>query len=108
MLILFAKLALHRFRLLQHHIQNTAVQLELLPLLGLGCGMATGTHSTKNLPLLLAGGGFKHGESKIYPEADAQRVPAANLLLSMLQNFGVEADRFGTSSGTLTGLERKA
>jgi len=73
-----------------------------------GCGMATGTHSTKNLPLLLAGGGFKHGESKIYPEEDAQRVPAANLLLSMLQNFGVEADRFGTSFGTLTGLERKA
>jgi len=73
-----------------------------------GCGMATGTHSTKNLPLLLAGGGFKHGESKIYPEADAQRVPAANLLLSMLQNFGVEADHFGTSTGTLTGLERKA
>ena len=73
-----------------------------------GCGMATGTHSTKNLPLLLAGGGFKHGESKIYPEEDAQRVPAANLLLSMLQNFGVEADRFGPSSGTLTGLERKS
>ena len=39
---------------------------------------------------------------------NAQRVPAANLLLSMLQNFGVEADRFGTSSGTLTGLERKS
>ena len=73
-----------------------------------GCGMATGTHSTKNLPLLLAGGGFKHGESKIYPEEDAQRVPAANLLLSMLQNFGVESDRFGTSTGTLTGLERKS
>ena len=73
-----------------------------------GCGMATGTHSTKNLPLLLAGGGFKHGESKIYPEEDARRVPAANLLLSMLQNFGVEADRFGTSTGTLTGLDRKS
>ena len=73
-----------------------------------GCGMATGTHSTRNLPLLLAGGGFRHGESKIYPEEDARRVPAANLLLSMLQNFGVEADRFGTSTGTLTGLERKS
>jgi len=72
-----------------------------------GCGMATGTHSTRNLPLLLAGGGFRHGESKIYPE-DTKRVPAANLLLSMLQNFGVEADRFGTSTSTLTGLERKS
>ena len=72
-----------------------------------GCGMATGPHSTKNLPLLLAGGGFRHGEHKVYPEAKGQRVPAANLLLSMLQNFGVEADRFGTSTGTLTGLEWK-
>ena len=31
-------------------------------------------------------------------------MPAANLLLSILQNHGVEVDRFGTSSGTLTGL----
>lgn len=73
-----------------------------------GCGMAKGTHSTKNLPLVLAGGGFKHGEHKVYPEADSQRIPAANLLLSILQNCGLEIDRFGTSSGTLRELERKA
>jgi hypothetical protein len=70
-----------------------------------GCGMATGTHSTKNLPLVLAGGGFKHGEHKVYPEADGERIPAANLLLSILQNCGLETDRFGTSTGTLRGLE---
>ena len=73
-----------------------------------GCGMATGPHSTKNLPLLLAGGGFRHGESKIYPEDKGQRTPASNLLLSMLQNFGVETDRFGPSTGTLTGFDWKA
>ena len=70
-----------------------------------GCGMATGPHSTRNLPLLLAGGGFKHGEHKVYPEQDSARVPAANLLLSILHNHGVQADRFGTSTGTLPGLE---
>ena len=70
-----------------------------------GCGMATGTHSTKNLPLVLAGGGFRHGEHKVYPEADSQRIPAANLLLSILQNSGVEIDRFGTSTGTLRDFE---
>jgi hypothetical protein len=32
-------------------------------------------------------------------------VPAANLLLSILQNCGLEIDRFGSSKGTLTGLE---
>jgi hypothetical protein len=70
-----------------------------------GCGMATGEHSTKNLPLVLAGGGFRHGEHKVYPEEGKQRVPAANLLLSILRNHGLEIDRFGTSTGTLTGLE---
>ena len=70
-----------------------------------GSGMATGEHSTKNLPLILAGGGFSHGEHKVYPEQSNQRVPAANLLLSILQNHGLEIDRFGTSNGTLTGLD---
>ncbi|MFT5497858.1 MAG: hypothetical protein ACI9TH_003265 [Kiritimatiellia bacterium] len=70
-----------------------------------GCGMAAGTHQTKNLPLVLAGGGFKHGEHKVYPEPEGQRVPAANLLLSILQHAGLEMDRFGSSSGTLTGLD---
>lgn len=70
-----------------------------------GCGMATGTHSTKNLPLVLAGGGFKLGQHLVLPEEKGKRVPASNLLLSMLQNFGLEIDRFGTSTGTLTGLD---
>ncbi|MHC4842152.1 MAG: DUF1552 domain-containing protein [Planctomycetota bacterium] len=70
-----------------------------------GCGMATGEHSNKNLPLVLAGGGFKHGEHKLYPGEKHDRVPAANLLLSMLQCYGLEIDRFGTSKGTLTDLE---
>lgn len=70
-----------------------------------GCGMATGTHSCKNMPLVLAGGGFKLGEHRVLPEEEPRRVKACNLLLSMLQNFGLEVDRFGTSTGTLAGLE---
>jgi len=70
-----------------------------------GCGMATGTHSCKNMPLVLAGGGFKLGEHRVLPGEKGHRVKACNLLLSMLQNFGLEEDRFGTSAGTLTGLE---
>ena len=69
-----------------------------------GCGMATGTHSCRNMPLVLAGGGFKLGEHRVFPAEDAQRFKACNLLLSMLQNFGLEVDRFGTSTGTLNGL----
>lgn len=69
-----------------------------------GCGMATGTHSCKNMPLVLAGGGFKLGEHRVMPAEGSDRVKACNLLLSMLQNFGLEVDRFGTSTGTLAGL----
>ncbi|MEE2937663.1 MAG: DUF1552 domain-containing protein [Planctomycetota bacterium] len=70
-----------------------------------GCGMATGTHSCKNMPLVLAGGGFRLGEHRVMPEEEPRRLKACNLLLSMLQNFGLEVDRFGTSTGTLAGLE---
>ncbi|MGC6459576.1 MAG: DUF1552 domain-containing protein [Akkermansiaceae bacterium] len=70
-----------------------------------GCGMATGTHSCRNMPLVLAGGGFKLGEHRVLPAEDPHRVKACNLLLSMLQNFGLEVDRFGTSTGTLAGLD---
>lgn len=70
-----------------------------------GCGMAAGTHQTKNLPLVLAGGSYKHGEHKVYPYDDPHRVPAANLLLSILQQSGMEIDQFGASTGALRGLE---
>jgi hypothetical protein len=60
-------------------------------------------HSTKNLPVILAGGGFRHGRHLAF---DAKDHPAlSNLYVSMLQRMGIEADRFGSSTGTLTGLE---
>jgi len=69
-----------------------------------GCGMATGPHSNRSLPLVLAGGGFEHGQHRVYPAGEERRVPAANLLLSILHSHGVQAERFGSSSGTLPGL----
>ncbi|MCO8121233.1 DUF1552 domain-containing protein [Stieleria sp. TO1_6] len=72
-------------------------------LFGSGLGNAS-SHSNRELPLLLAGGGFQHGEHKAYPADGGVKTPACNLYLSMLQRFGVESDRFGTSTGTLEGL----
>jgi hypothetical protein len=65
------------------------------------------SHSNKNLPLILAGGGFRHGEHKSYfkDEARRQSTPAGNLFLSMLQRFGIEVDQFGLARHTLAGLE---
>ena len=71
-----------------------------------GSGMSNAnSHSNRDLPVVLAGGGFKHGEHRHYARQGRSSVPLCNLFLSMLQNFGLEIDRFNTSSGTLTGLE---
>jgi hypothetical protein len=60
-------------------------------------------HSSRNLPVLLAGGGFRHGQHLAFnPEAPP---PMCNLYVSLLQNLGIETDKFGSSKGTLTGLE---
>ncbi len=52
---------------------------------------------------LLAGGGFKHGQHLAFDPAKGP--PLRNLYVSMLQRLGLEADKFGTSTGTLTGLD---
>ncbi|MSU51288.1 MAG: DUF1552 domain-containing protein, partial [Opitutus sp.] len=73
-------------------------------LFGSGMGNAN-AHTNTNLPIILAGGGYRHGEHRAFPEKGPGRVPLCNLYLSMLQRFGVETDRFGLSTGTLRGLE---
>jgi len=72
-------------------------------LFGSGLGNAS-SHSNRNLPLLLAGGGFKHGEHRDYPKSGGEQTPACNLYLTMLQKFGMEIDQFNTSSGALDGI----
>ncbi len=72
-------------------------------LFGSGMGNAS-SHSNRDLPLLLAGGGFRHGEHKDYPKTNGRQTPACNLFISMLQRFGMETDQFGTGTGTLDGL----
>lgn len=89
------------------------------------------THWTYNLPVLLAGGGFRHGQhlafnrpyleevkQELTPPADGKKVnpekkiplmgrdqqPLCNLYTSMLQKGGVEVERFSTATGPLEGL----
>jgi hypothetical protein len=73
-------------------------------LFGSGMGNAS-SHTNYNLPIILAGGGFQHGQHRAFPATGLGRAPLCNLYLSVLQRFGVEVSRFGTSTGTLTGLE---
>ena len=70
--------------------------------LGSNLGDAS-SHSVKNLPVLVAGGGFRHGKHLAFNPDNPP--PLCNLYLSMLQRLGIETDKFGTSTGTLTGLD---
>ena len=65
-----------------------------LVLLGSGMGNAA-THSTANLPILLAGGGLKHGTHR------RGSVPLSNLFVTMLRRMGVQTDRFSNSRGSV-------
>jgi hypothetical protein len=60
------------------------------------------THDNTNLPILLAGGGFRHGQHIAFRRDN--NAPLANLFVSMLQGMGVEAERFASSSGRIDGL----
>jgi hypothetical protein len=83
------------------------------------------SHRNYDLPTILAGGGFKHGrhlafnpsllktldtaeakrpENNKHPVMGVNQAPLCNLFVSLLQSGGVETDRFGSSTGTLTGL----
>ncbi len=61
------------------------------------------SHATTNLPILLAGGGFKHGQHLVFDKD--RNYPLPNLFVSMLQRMGSESDRCSTSTGTMRGLE---
>lgn len=65
-----------------------------------------GTHSTKNLPVLVAGGGFQHGQHLGFDPKNGP--PLSNLYVSMLQRLGIETDKFASSTSTLTGLQPRA
>ena len=70
-----------------------------------GSWMGSGHHTVDNLPMLLAGGGFKHGQHLAFDRASNK--PLCNLYLMMLRQFGMDVNSFGTSTGTIPGLETK-
>jgi hypothetical protein len=70
-------------------------------LMGSNLGDAS-AHNNTNLPVVLAGGRFEHGQHLAFDPKDPP--PMCNLLVSMLQHLGLEVDEFSTGTGTLTGL----
>jgi hypothetical protein len=67
------------------------------------CMGSANSHSNTNLPVLLAGGGFKHAGHLAFDKDN--NYPLTNLFVSMLQRLGIEAREFSTGKGTMRGLE---
>ena len=65
-----------------------------------GSGLGNGSsHSNKNLPVLVAGGGLRHtGQDLIF---EAGTVPLSNVFVTMLQRMGIEQDTFAASTGNI-------
>jgi hypothetical protein len=59
-------------------------------------------HVTTNVPVIFAGGGFKHGQHLMFDTE--KNYPLANLFVSVLQRMEIPADRFASSTGTMRGL----
>lgn len=72
---------------------------ETMVFFGSGLGDAS-RHSNRDLPVILAGGGFNHGSHVNAMQRTGHQTPLNNLYTTMLQRFGVELDRFNNATGT--------
>lgn len=69
------------------------------------CMGSANSHSNVNLPVLLAGGGFKHGQHRVFDREN--NYPLSNLYVSMLQRLGIETNHFSTGTSTMRGMEMR-
>lgn len=78
---------------------------QTIVLLGTGMGDSS-RHANSNLPILVAGGGFRHGQH-IAVDRKAPGAPLlGDLYLSLMQQMGLEADRFSNATRNLNHLLR--
>jgi len=64
------------------------------------------SHDNRNMPVLVAGGGFAHGSHIAFDRQNNHPLP--NLFLSVLRQTGLQVDSFASSRGTMPGLEPTA
>ena len=67
------------------------------------CMGSANSHANTNLPVVLAGGGFRHGQHIANDRNN--NYPLTNLFVSMLQRLGIQENEFSTGRGTFRGLE---
>ncbi len=82
-------------------LKSEAMLDETMVLLTSNLGNAS-SHDNKNMPVLFAGGGFKHGQHLAFDQKD--NYPLPNLYLSSLHRLGLQEESFATSTGEIDGL----
>ena len=70
---------------------------------GSGMGNAS-AHSSRNLPVMVAGGGFRNDSHHRFERNGRDGRPLSDLFVSILQQLGVEQDKFSTSTSNLNHL----
>jgi hypothetical protein len=71
-------------------------------LFGSNLGNAS-SHDNKNLPIMVAGGGFRHGQHLAFDPK--KNPPLCNLFVQFLRRLGADVNSFGSSNGTIPGFE---
>lgn len=61
------------------------------------------SHDNRNLPILVAGGGFRHGQHLAFDSE--KHPPLCNLFVQFLQRLGADVSSFGSGRGTIPGFE---
>lgn len=89
-------------RLAERREGNARLLDRTIVLYGSNMGDAN-THENTNLPILVAGGGFRHGGHLAFPRDDNR--PLCDLFLSILHRLGIPAESFGSSVRPLSEIE---
>ncbi|PAW79025.1 MAG: hypothetical protein B9S33_19370 [Pedosphaera sp. Tous-C6FEB] len=61
------------------------------------------SHDNKNLPIIVAGGGFRHGQHLAFDPK--KNPPLCNLYVQFLRRLGADVNAFGSGNGTIPGFE---
>lgn len=83
--------------------EDNATLLDRTQVLYGTCMGSANSHSNVNLPVLIAGGGFKHGQHLAFDTQNNHNL--ATLYVSMLQRLGIETSAFAGAKTTMRGLE---
>jgi len=82
--------------------EGTTLLDRTIVLFGSNLGNAS-SHDNQNLPIIVAGGGFRHGQ---YLAFDPKKnIPLCNLYVQFLLRLGTDAKAFGSSTGIVPGFE---